>query len=350
MTSFVKYNSIENHYRDNAVQAFAAAVPEDEDCIFTEKVHGANLQVYVSDDGIRIARRGDFLGANENFNGANEIIEAQREKFEEALLIVRKYNYKEEVVEISVCGEIFGGDYPGIKSTTKSVQKGVFYSPARHFYAFDIRLFYANTKYTEEKPAPYAEWTNFCKVMDTAEIFRAQELGRLTSADVFAQLKEHKTIPSLPPKFASTIPSQLGFPHLEDNWAEGYVIRPSKSYFSHNGTRYILKYKNPTFAEAVSAPKKAVKVKDDVLDAQWTVVEAEFFEPTVIKNRLDNVLSKESYGLSDNKKRGAIIKALTADVMQDLVKAHEGFDEKKLGNQVNGACAKFIHECITATK
>merc|ERR1712110_771476 len=44
--------------------------------------------------------------------------------------------------KLLIYGEYFGGYYPGqpVERGARAVQKGVAYSPANHFYAFDVSL------------------------------------------------------------------------------------------------------------------------------------------------------------------------------------------------------------------
>lgn len=349
--AFVKYNSLENHYQRKAVQAFAKHVPKDELCYLTEKVHGANVQIFVSDDGLRIARRTDFLAPNENFNSVQKIVDSMQEQFRKVLRLARVL-ISPDVEEVSVCAEVFGGEYPGLKSTVSRVQKGVFYSNDCHLYAFDLRLFYKGKEYTAETdPAPYAEWNEFCTIMDDADIFRAQALATMFAEDVCNELTEHNKLLAHDPKFLSTIPGRLGHHEIPNNWSEGYVIRPRQSHFDDWGNRMIFKYKNPDFSEVAHAPAPT-KEKDDTLEKQWISVVQEFFDDKALRNRLANVLSKESsWDLTDNKIRSQIIKALATDVADDVTKTYgDLLDHKKLSKKIYGECGKFIVKVVSESK
>ena len=53
----------------------------------------------------------------------------------------------------------------------------------------------------------------------------------------------------LPVVFATRLPEQLGLPSLQDNWAEGMVIKPWDLEAPLAEARYVLKRKRPEFAE-----------------------------------------------------------------------------------------------------
>lgn len=248
----MKYESFENHY-----ECFGKEVPNDEECVFTEKVDGANVQVYVGRNGLlKIARRGDFLAGGEDFHGIRDIVERSRAKFEGV------YRYLESVMVpepdmVSVCGEVFGGGaYPGHLANEPCVTDSVRYGPRRGFYAFDIRLM-------SDSGVFYLPWELFCEVIDRVGLFRAEALHTMKAGDVVKSLVEHNCIPSISPMFETTLPIRLGYKPTGD-LAEGYVIRPRRSRFSANGTRLMLEYA-ATEVDIEPVAKRAKFIQQDDL-------------------------------------------------------------------------------------
>jgi len=410
---FTKYNSIENHYQTYAVERFSKIVPPHEICVFKEKVHGSNLQVII-DQNLNVvpAKRSGLIGADEGFYGAQELIERLKPKFIKAYQLIQALNGTKIVtgVEsgaesgadsgadsgvgsrlydippvISICGEIFGGAYPGSEpiKPVKAVQKGVYYAPDIHFYAFDIRLLFdgttaeatetpevsveaevdatataeaeaseeLNADEKKDKLQSYLPWSVATKILTEADIFQAEVLASMEARDLIKAFREHNCVPDFPAKFLTTIPRRLGLPSLPDNWAEGYVICPDNFYCDKNGSRQIFKYKNDTFAESV--PQKPVKPKtvDPEFEEIWNSVEDTFLVEDYLKNRLTNVLSHEGLELTDNKFRGQIIKLLLNDLISETQKSFPNLSklhEKELIKKLGGRCGPFVQKCATS--
>lgn len=209
----------------------------------TEKVHGANLSVYVSRKGeIRFAKRSGFLRDDEEFFGHHEALGRHRPSIisisEE---VFAKYS---DVSCVILFGEIFGGSYPGVMSApgTRAVQVGVHYSPSIEFMIFDICI----------NRDGLSQYLPFCETIEMAEkydIFCATPLhvGSLTSCVGFNH------------SFSSTIPARLGFPSPPNgcsNIAEGIVIRSFSTPYTcgQEDEREIFKIKNAEFSEGEGCP------------------------------------------------------------------------------------------------
>lgn len=94
----VKYASIENSYQ----QGFIERSPQEEYwwCI-TEKIHGANFQVFYDGNEIQLGSRNRFIKSDENFNNLHNIISGLKEKI---------LNLCEDigVYPITLYGEVYG--------------------------------------------------------------------------------------------------------------------------------------------------------------------------------------------------------------------------------------------------
>lgn len=176
--------------------------------VVTEKIHGANF-AFLS-DGRRpaCAKRKAVLGADESFFAHERLIE----RHGDAVRALARRLGGERVV--TVHGELFGGGYPhpdvAAVEGVQPVQTGVWYAPDVEFVAFDIAV-------TGDDGVKV-----FLDFDDAAE--RAAEVGvpfvavrfRGSLSDALGE----------PCSFRTAVPDRYGLPPIEDNLAEGVVIKP----------------------------------------------------------------------------------------------------------------------------
>src|SRR5206468_2273355 len=116
---------------------------------------------------------------------------------------------------IKIYGEFYGGLYTGVKGKFKAIQKTIFYTPELEFEAFD--LFY-NTNDGAEHILDYKK---------AVELF---EHAKLPYAHVLAEGTLPELMKALDVEtFESTIHAKYGLPKLEQNFAEGYVLKPNEA-------------------------------------------------------------------------------------------------------------------------
>jgi len=135
-------------------------------------------------------------------------------------------------------GELFGGLYPheqvAINKDVEAVQTGIFYSPNIDFCAYDIAF---------ENPSNnlkvYLSYQNALGYFERFGIFHAKPL----------QTGKLSYLLNINVCFETTIPAQLRLPAIENNLAEGVVIKPFSDHFPETASRPILKLKNPEFEE-----------------------------------------------------------------------------------------------------
>ena len=211
----------------------------DGEWVATEKVHGANFSVIVSDDAVAFASRGHILADGDNFFGYRSIAE----HITRSAILVRErlitMGTAESEHSIVVYGELAGGLYPHADTAqigTIPVQRGCYYAPGLVFIAFDVAL-----GSDAVEALRFLDFDDARAVATTCGLTFAEPLSRGTLAQCLAQ----------PVRFVSRIPASLGLPLLADNWAEGVVIRPVRelavSYTG--GGRRMLKVKIPEFSE-----------------------------------------------------------------------------------------------------
>lgn len=118
--------------------------------------------------------------------------------------------------------------------------------------------------------------------------------------------------------FHTTLPSLFNLPPLNDNIAEGIVIKPVKTSY-YKGTRVILKKKSSRFSEKASKqPKRKREGEEKNQVEEHVSLLAEEGLRYVNKNRLASVVSKEE--ALKEKDRNRIIGLLVKDSLEDFLK------------------------------
>jgi Rnl2 family RNA ligase len=335
---FMKFSSIENSYRDKFKEQIQEQGMDGGDWVVMEKIHGAQFSIYYDGTEITASSRTAFLTEDSDFFNYQKIMEENRKN------VITLYNLlkekRPEMTQVVIYGELFGGSYPHpdvpkIK-TAKRLQKGVFYHPDNLFYAFDIKVngSYLTVDETDE-------------FFEKAEFFYAKSLFR-------GPLEECIKYPD---DFLSKISQWLGLPPIEDNIAEGIVIKPVEPRFLRVGDRVILKSKNEKFKERKSKKNRPLK-QEDPLSEEAIKLQQEL-EALITENRLQNVLSKKGelpYPLPQDY-FGVIMKDLAADVWDDFNKDFEQpfikldkKEQKKVSKAVNQVAAKLVRKELFSNK
>jgi len=221
---FKKYTSIENTYREDFLERIKGHGFSDKEYIVQEKAHGSNLS-YFTTDGINFfaAKRSDRIKSDEKFYNYELLLVDLKSKFVTIWNAIKQSN--PNLSQMTIFGEVIGGNYPH-KTITRvpkaiKVQKGIYYSPDNHFFAFDIMVnaeTYLNVDITNQ-------------YFEQANLLHAKTLFTGSLKDCLAY----------PNSFDSTIPKELGLPELTPNICEGVVIRPLETLHFNNGVRVILK-------------------------------------------------------------------------------------------------------------
>ena len=267
------------------------------------------------------------------------MVNGEKQHVEKAYNLLRQMDDK--IVSIVIYGELFGGLYshkdtkylpkPGIKH----VQKGVYYSPDLHFYAFDIRT--NNTKISnddDEKKKSDEDHNDKKKDVLSVKVEFETCLEILKKSGflyceplmigTFDECVDFKV-----EDFESTIPAKLGLPPPMDpedgtlikNIAEGVVLRRL------GGRHARIKIKSSTFYEISGQRKKAQKMKNrnnqsgkrktklitkesikrDAMEKYENLKKNEalfdFIERCVNENRFESVCSKEGELTMDGVKK-----------------------------------------------
>ena len=288
---FIKYSSIENHYRTEFIERIRMEGMDGGKWICSEKIHGANFSIWVNATNTRIAKRTGLLGeAGDGFFHVNNILPELKEK---ARNMYRWFSPSPKTLVIY--GELFGGCYPHQKVLEnpryKMVQKGVWYSPDLQFAVFDI------------------------KINDTFVSFGfVQELCTLTGFLPVPQISEgtFEECLSLRNDYSSVVHQEWHLPKIKGNIMEGIVIRPANNLYLKRGERVMIKSKNRKFSETRDKkPRKVIKL---------CKVGKEMIEramPMITGNRYDAVVSK--IGDVTPKNFGQILGLIIQDIHDELI-------------------------------
>ena len=323
-SKFTKYNSIENisskRLKDLEDQT---DISKDKIWWVTEKVHGSNFSIWYNKetDKVFYGKRNSFLTEKEGktFLNVQTIFPILEEKIRKLTSYIVDFN------EIIVYGEIFGGSYehPSVEvnKEAKRVQKGVEYTPNTEFIAFDLKI---DGKYTN-------------KVLEQELLMKS---GFLYSEPLMeGTIDECKQFDV--ETFKTTIPSKLGLPEIENNFAEGVVITPITPLFDKRGSRWIFKKKRSNFSEVIgkkkqiytvsSYPPEIEELKNDMLRY-------------VTDQRLSNVLSKIQTGESIEKSDfGKVIGLFQKDVYEEYTRD----ESESFKNMENKSFKEYIKNAIT---
>jgi len=330
----VKYSSIENTYREKFIEMIQAEGKDEGEWVVTEKVHGGQLALYYDGKELKASSRTAFLTPDIDFFNYEKVMEENADKIKEIYNILKKEN--EDISSIIVYGELFGGSYPHndvpkVKGA-KRLQKGVFYHPDNLFYAFDIRV-----------DGKYLSVDEVNRLFEAVGLFYAKPLLRGTMEECL----------NYPNKFPSKISQWLGLPPIEDNVAEGVVIKPVEPQFLKIGERVILKSKNEKFKERKAKKKRPKKEEVKITEAGERLLEE--LQSMVTENRLQNVLSKREempYPVPQNY-FGDVMKAFIGDIMEEFNKDfQEEYDQldkkeqKKISKKLNQEAAKLVRTVL----
>ncbi len=308
MIKHKKYSSIENHYRTKFIQSIESLEDIDTmEFVCQEKVHGANFSAYITMDDVKYAKRNGFIKPNDLFYNHNIIDLGCRDKFLKAFKVFSTLYDLETLV---LCGELCGGNYPhkDVESLgLRGVQKGVYYSPSVEFFVFDVFIKEVN------KELQLLTTT----ALDLLSLFGVNVVPTIFKG-TFAECM------SLSEDFETRIPSLLHLPAIDNNLAEGFVIKPVVPLRTPLDERVMVKKKSEKWAEKASRSKGQGPIIKELTDGT-----SELFNELslyVTDNRLANVLSK--VGEITFKDFGRVQNLLFADIWEDFSKDFEDWKER----------------------
>jgi Rnl2 family RNA ligase len=341
MDKLHKYHSIENAKK--VIDNIYATVDPSEEWVVLEKIHGANLSLTTDGKDVKFASRTMFLNDDSftQFFKVNKTLDYLTSTVKDIF-----NNEFPDAKSVIIYGELFGGLYPGIKTNSKHIQKGVFYSPKHHFYAFDLYVSSLN----DEKRGIINNYINYDKCVEIFTkygLFYAEPLLRGTFTECIKWSNSHKSdITQIPAGVMRHYPELGELPQLEDNTREGHVLKPVVVLRFQNHDRIILKDKSEKFNEKTSKASKQNNSSNDMSNIDQ---KAEILS-YVTQQRLDNVLSKIGdidEIKKDKKYTGQLIKSFIEDVIKDALNDIEfpesiEFPEKVIKKVIQAKCTQMI--------
>ena len=154
--------------------------------------------------------------------------------------------------------------------SNKPIQKDIWYSQKRMFCGFDIMV---NDQYTDVK--------------DVSEIFKSCDIFYLEPIQegTLDELLEFDV-----ENLKTTIPSRVGMPEMENNFAEGIIIRPINECRTFRDNRIILKKKRNKFSEKKTIRNNVIKHKTPLSEKVINLINE--LESYITVARLNNLISK----------------------------------------------------------
>lgn len=231
--------------------------------------------------------------------------------------IAKLFTLFEDVTNLYVYGELFGGKYPhdDVKPIEgiQAIQTGVYYSPKIEFYAFDIQIENSKGKF-------YVDYEE--------SIIKFKKCEMLCAEPLF--IGKYEQCLSFEFKFETTIPKKLGYPTIKGNIAEGIVIKPLTTIYveSKKGKfRPILKVKPKEFMED-SRFHQAEKWETEIKKEKVSNYEMLIFEalPLITEQRIETAKSKIGKITKENADQllNEYIDDILLKIKEDFEKEYEG--------------------------
>jgi len=342
---FKRFPDIENSYNAKFITELHGR--DEYQWIVEEKVDGTNFSFYCDGNEVKYGKRTSFITEEDKFFNCLNVVpkynqqmlklfDLVKNKYESELIektnsLVHKIVQQNEITHkfhhIICFGEYYGGLYKidgKLQSAGKKINNNVLYRPDNDFIAYDLLICTLNAKgKIEYEFVPHKQFIDMIK-QTTIPYVKPFFTGTFEEALKFNQI------------FITPIPQELGLQPIEDNFAEGVVIRPDRPIILNNGGRFILKKKNPTFSER----------KPNIIHSESNNYDIELLsklDQFVTMSRLHNVISKiGEVGMKDISK---IITSFNADVIKDYEKEYEPINPEKLKTikkQYNSAMMRII--------
>lgn len=302
MIVWKKYPEIENSYRQKIIddiieQGLASGL-----WIVQEKIDGSNGSFVTDGEDIRMAKRSCLLDNDAEFNGLKKFRDENKDKILDVFNLCNIL-FNNHCKSVIIYGECFGGYYPHPDvendNSVKKIQGRVYYSPKHEFMVYDIFCILEDSSF-------FLDYNNFWYITEETNFPRIP-------AHFIGSFEECLKQPNM---FQTEIPEILGYPRIENNIAEGIVIKPYEYKKFQNGERVILKSKNEKFAEKnKKEPKEKIEFSEEGKIIYNNILEY------ITENRLRNVLSK--FDQITDKDFGKLIKAFMEDIMEDYNKENE---------------------------
>lgn len=295
MSTFVKFPSITNHYQALFIQKMLEFHPglENERFVVTEKLHGANLQIYfeLGKALYRVGSRNRFLETNSKFYNVWNALT----RVEEVLASAKCWT-DWSMKTLRLFGELHGGN----------VQAGINYGPEQN-----IRFFAAMIDDCLISPEELLGMRirglrqNFAPILSTSETLESALALNIDRDSVLTPAG-----------------------HEGPNLIEGVVIQPySNVYRLPCGTSFVLKKKNDQFLVSQKKPRSRTPMESAIVELRVS------FLDYITEARVDSIISQAG-PFTDITQLGAYIVATLNDAKADFTgeydEALQPLDKKTL--------------------
>lgn len=308
---FNKYSSLTNHYEGKFINGIVMNGLADGAWVAREKIHGANFS-FLTKNGADVvpAKRTAEILPGESFYACENVVL----KYQDAIRLLWHTFFVTgayDTLEIQVYGELAGG----------GVQKDVDYGE-KDFYAFDMTV---NGEYVPDN------------IMSTMCRACGLKMAPLLGVGSFEDIKK------IPLTFISVV-NQYNLDQAEKhsnagpektyvvtevtedlenaNIAEGYVIKPIKPVWMHNGSRVAIKCKTSKFTEKKNKQANAFNAPVNLSDADKSALEE--MVTYLTENRVKNVLSKIDRSSLSAKDFGRVMGLTVQDAIEEIDRSVEG--------------------------
>lgn len=285
---FQKYPSLINHYKISDIEYWLDKHPElkTTSYLLTEKIHGANAQIVVKRGKfLKFGKRNSFIDNNsknseDNFYNFHEAIDNNK-NYKNLIKKLEQISLENDS-EIVVYAELYG----------TGIQKEIYYGPNKYIKFYDIK-----------------ENNEFWSAKKTMEL--------LTLFDIFVPVIDivfgFNNAISYNNIFISKLTPEDWEGDKDKNYAEGFVMKPYEFDLQNiEGSRFVIKSKNPKFSDSKEKSKKEFKqLEGNLLEL------LENAKSYINQNRLNDLCSKLG-PLTDNKQIGEYMKAFIEDWEKDF--------------------------------
>jgi Rnl2 family RNA ligase len=316
--SFLKYRSIESKVE---------LPPFDCEFVCTEKLHGANFQLYYDEPSkeLRAGRRKDYLKPGDKFYNWKDILT----QYGSAVSILSKL-LQIEGTSFIIYGELYGSN----------IQKEIKYCNTPRFIVFDVYLSELGIFLNYDMMYELATKAGF-------HVVKPLERGKFIDLVKFNVQNRPTTIPEDLEKENPGL-DLTDIKNLPKNFMEGIVLRPvieppKRHDFDpdvHRHNRYMSKIKSKSFMEKEGTKTPSKRVEDSIEMTEKLAV----FQEYINANRFHAVRSKEEE-IQSMKEIPKYIKLMYEDILEDLRKdlSEPTFElNKKIVGRVNGMIAILV--------
>ena len=321
---FVKFPHIDNTWSDSLVEKCKSNGLMGVECICAVKIDGCNFQIGCDENGdFSIGSRNTELKKDEDFSGCQTVIRREElfKKVEEVKMLL---DAKNVIVFGELCGGLYRHKDVQKDNTAVRIQGRVDYSPRNEWIVFDIA---ADGKFiSQDKVA------DVCKKVG----LHSQEVvfrGTLAECLEFSPVFIDKTGNNF-----------WGFPVIEENVAEGVVIKPIEDVWI-GSTRVVLKNKNPKFKERIKKIKAEATPFLNSLEQEWLNKALELVNESRVWSAVSKLGAKPEFG--------DIMREVLTDVREELepeiasvenASDPKEFSWKKINKALSKEAAKTVRD------